>query len=276
MRVEINVLGILEATVEGMSIVPTARKQRQLLAVLALNAGHIVTTSALIEELWDNTEPRCALGVLQTYVLKLRRVIMRALHESGQGSAATDVLVTEHNGYRLNVPDASVDAHRYELLSAGGRAAVDAGDHVAAARNLGLALDLWRGPAFVDIPVGPLVRIGALSLEENRLSDMYLRIGADLRLGKHHQLLGELATICARHPWLENFHEQFMVALCRSGQQWRALEVFRRLRATLVNHLGIEPSPCLQQLHQAILAGESVGADPASVSEDRVPVGLAR
>lgn len=276
MRIEINVLGILEATVEGRSIVPTARKQRQLLAVLALNAGHIVTTSALIEELWDNMEPRCALGILQTYILKLRRGIMHALAESGQGSAATDILVTEHNGYLLSVPDDSVDAHRYAQLSASGRGAVDAGDHAAAASALGMALDLWRGPAFVDIPPGPLVRIGALSLEENRLSDLYLRIDADLRLGKHHQLLGELATVCARHQWLENFHEQFMVALYRSGQQWRALEVYRRLRTTLVSHLGIEPSPCLQQLHQAILTGEPIGGDNTFVPDRRVPVGLAR
>jgi SARP family transcriptional regulator, regulator of embCAB operon len=276
MRIEINVLGILEATVEGRSIVPTARKQRQLLAVLALNAGHIVTTSALIEELWDSMEPRCALGILQTYVLKLRRGIMHALAENGQGSAATDILVTEHNGYLLNVPNDAVDARRYDQLSVLGRGAVDAGDHPAAARTLGMALDLWRGPAFVDIPPGPLVRIGALRLEENRLSDLYLRIEADLRLGKHHQLLGELATICARHQWLENFHELFMVALCRSGQQWRALEIYRQLRTTLVSHLGIDPSPQLQQLHQAILTGEPVGADTTFAVERRVPVGLAR
>jgi len=96
-----------------------------------------------------------------------------------------------------------------------------------------------------------------LRLDENRLGDLHLRIEADLKLGRHHQLLGELATLCVRHPMLENFCVQHMIALYRSGRQSQALAAYRRLRGEMVEQLGVEPSPRVRHLHHAILTGQA-------------------
>ncbi|WP_260191131.1 AfsR/SARP family transcriptional regulator [Actinophytocola gossypii] len=244
----------------GESIVPTASKPSQLLAMFALNAGRVVSTTALTEEIWEYKPPRSGVPTLHTYILKLRRKLQHAL--AGEGSIdSKDILITRRSGYLLNVAPESVDAFRYEQLSATGRDAVNAGDHETASRALGEALRLWRGPALADVPTGPQLAIEAMRLEETRLGDLHLRIEADLRLGRHHQLLGELAMLCARHPLLENFCTQHMVALYRSGRQSQALEAYRRLRTAMVEQLGVEPSARVRQVHHAVLTGHAVMDD---------------
>jgi DNA-binding SARP family transcriptional activator len=261
MRVEIKVLGPLEVSIGGISIVPTASKPSQLLAMLALNAGHVVTLEALTDEIWDYQPPRSGVPTLHTYVLKLRRKLQDAL-VGEKDVTSKDILITRRSGYLLNLEPSDVDAVRYDRLSAAGRGAVNDSDHERASRTLGEALRLWRGAALVDVPTGPQLTIEATRLEENRLGDLHLRIEADLRLGRHHQLLGELATLCARHPMLENFCTQHMVALYRSGRQSQALEAYRRLRASMVDQLGVEPSPRVRQLHHGILTEQPVIDDP--------------
>jgi len=264
MRIEIKVLGPLEVSVGGVSIVPTASKPSQLLAMFALNAGRVVTLTALTEEIWDYEPPRSGVPTLHTYILKLRRKLQHAL--TGEGELTSkDILITRRSGYLLNVRPEEVDAYRYEQLSAVGRQAVNKGDHETASRTLGEALRLWRGPALADVPTGPQLAIEAMRLEENRLGDLHLRIDADLRLGRHHQLLGELATLCARHPLLENFCVQHMIALYRSGRQSQALDAYRRLRAVMVEQLGVEPSARVRQVHHAVLTGHAVMEDPGFV-----------
>jgi DNA-binding SARP family transcriptional activator len=262
MRIEINVLGPLEVDVGGVSIVPTASKPSQLLAILALNAGRVVTVNALTEEIWASNPPRSVVPTLHTYILKLRRNLDMAL--AGHGDLTSkDILITRRAGYLLNVEPTAVDAMRYERLSTAGRQAVNEGDHERASRTLADALHLWRGPALSDVPVGPQLAVEALRLDENRLGDLHLRIEADLKLGRHHQLLGELATLCVRHPMLENFCVQHMIALYRSGRQSQALAAYRRLRGEMVEQLGVEPSPRVRQLHHAILTGQAAVEESA-------------
>ncbi len=264
MRVEIKVLGPLEVSVAGNSIVPTASKPSQLLAMLALNAGKVVTVNALTEEIWECHPPRSGIPTLQTYVLKLRRKLSQALAKT-DGVSSKDVLITRRAGYLLDVEPDDVDAVKYNRLSDLGRAAVNDGDQLKASEALSEALDQWRGPALSDVTAGPQLGIEKMRLEENRLGDLHLRIEADLCLGRHHQLLGELATLCARHPLMENFCAQHMVALYRAGRQCQALEAYRRLRSTMVDQLAVEPSPRMQQLHTAILDGTTQVADPNHV-----------
>lgn len=262
MRIEINVLGPLEVNVDGVSVVPTASKPSQLLATLALNAGRVVTVNTLTDEIWASRPPRSEVATLHTYILKLRRHLETALADEGVGMCAKDILITRRAGYLLAAEPTAVDAMRYEELSAAGRQAVNDGDHEGASRLLAEALRLWRGPALADLPIGPQLAIEALRLDENRLSDLHLRIEADLKLGRHHQLLGELATLCARHPMLENFCMQHMIALYRCGRQSHALAAYRRLRTEMVEHLGVEPSPRVRQLHHAILTDQLSVEDP--------------
>lgn len=268
MRIDLQLLGSLDATVSGRSFVPTAAKQRQLLAVLALNAGRSISTPVLVEELWDLLPPRSATSTLHTYIGKLRNTLERALGDR-------DLLATEGNSYRLNVPRDWVDCWRYEDLAAAGRLAADAGDFPAAARHLATALAQWHGAALADVQRGPHLTIEAVRLEQCRLGDLELRIEADLRLGRHRALLGELAGLCAQYSMSESLCAQYMLALHRAGHQWRALEVYQRLRATMVEQLGLEPAAAARHLQRAILSGDPGIDDPGFVPGQRVAVAVA-
>src|ERR1700754_921081 len=274
MRAEINVLGTLDVVLNGVCVVPTAGKPRQLLAMLAINAGKVVRTSTLMEELWDTRMPRSATSTLQTYVLHVRKQIRQAL-SADEEDVSRELLATTHTGYVLQVEPESVDAVRYTALSAAGRTAGHSGDYEAADRLLAAALDLWRGPVLVDVSAGPQLEIEAMRLAESRLTDLTLRIDVGLFLGRHHQLLGDLAALCARHPYMENFHAQHMLALYRSGRPAQALEAYQGLSAAIHQQFGVDPSPRLRRLHQAMLEGGALLDDPGFMVNDWTPDAIA-
>ncbi|OIK06004.1 AfsR/SARP family transcriptional regulator [Streptomyces monashensis] len=254
---QIQVLGPLSADVNGVSIVPTAGKPRQILALLAFHPGRVVPVPTLMEEIWGTSMPRSAMTTLQTYILQLRRRLGTAMGPDAPGTAK-EVLATRHGGYLLQVQPESVDVHRYEQLVAAGQAAFEEGADEQAAHLFRSALAMWQGTSLVDVRVGPILEIEVMRLEESRLVTVERRIDADLRLGRHTEVIAELADLIARHPHHEGLHSQAMVALYRSGRQASALDVYRRMRIRLVEELGVEPSPQLQRLHQAMLA-----VDPA-------------
>jgi DNA-binding SARP family transcriptional activator len=255
--VEINVLGPLTALERGVSIVPSAAKPRQLLALFALHVNRVVTTSTLMEEIWGEEIPRSAATTLQTYILQLRRKIDAALEDDPTRSAK-DVLMTQYGGYVLNVPSGRLDYQDFDQLVAKGRRALEAGDERGASDLLGHALGLWSGPALVDVRVGTVLELEVLRMEESRMAALERRIEADLWLGRHDKLIPELQVMVARHPLHENFCAQLMIALHRAGSSWRALEAYQRIRGNLVRNLGIEPSQKLQDIQQAVLNGKMV------------------
>jgi DNA-binding SARP family transcriptional activator len=254
---EIKVLGPLTARENGVSVVPTAAKPRQILSLLALQSDRVVPVATLMEEIWGEDIPRSAATTLQTYILQLRRKIAAAI-DGDPSRQAKDVLVTQHGGYLLQVQPGQVDAHEFSQLAASGRAAHEAGDHYAASELLGRALTMWQGSALVDVRIGTVLELEVLRMEEDRMAALERRIDADLVIGRHTEIVPELRVLVARHPMHENFCAQLMTALHRSGGAWRALEAYQRLRVTLVEELGLEPSARLQRLHQAVLS-----ADPA-------------
>ncbi|MFP3991474.1 AfsR/SARP family transcriptional regulator [Streptomyces sp. E11-3] len=252
---EIKILGPLAARENGISVLPTAAKPRQILALLALQADHVVTVPTLMDEIWGEKIPRSAATTLQTYILQLRRKIAAAL-DGDPGREAKDVLVTQHGGYLLQVQPGQVDVQEFEQLAASGRHAHEVGDHGVASELLGKALGMWDGRALVDVNVGSVLELEVLRLEEDRMASLELRIDSDLKLGRHSELVPELRVLSAKHPMHENFCAQLMTALHRSGSAWRALEAYQRLRGSLVDELGLEPSPRLQRLHQAVLSAD--------------------
>lgn len=252
--VDIQVLGALGVREGGVSITPTAPKARQVLALLALHADQVVPVSALVEELWADSPPRSARTTLQTYVLQLRELITAALAQhTGGPVCAKDVLVTCPGGYRLNTGGGTSDVREFERLAGLGYRAMDAGDHPRAARLLREALGLWSGAPFADVQSGSQLETESRRLEESRLCALDQRIEADLRLGRHRELLAELTVLVSRYRTHENLHAQFMLALQRSGRRSEALDAYRRLRTTLVHELGIEPSVALRRLQRSIL-----------------------
>ncbi len=248
---QIEVLGPLEVRLDGRPVLATAAKPRQVLALLALNAGTVVPVPTLIEELWGQEPPRSAMSTLQTYVLQLRKLFDGA--STGGDGTGKDVLRTRFGGYVLDVARDQVDAGRHDRLVTAGERAFDARDHEACGRLLGTAAALWRGRPLVDVRLGTHLTVEATRLEESRLSALETRIDADLHLGRHHSLLSELAVLRARHPMHENLCALHMVALYRAGRQWQALEAYATLRKVLADELGVEPSGRLRQLQKRIL-----------------------
>ncbi|MDJ1133951.1 AfsR/SARP family transcriptional regulator [Streptomyces iconiensis] len=270
----IRVLGTLHAETAGVSVVPSAAKPRQILALLALNSRHIVPVPDLMEEVWGANPPRSAPTTLQTYILQLRRRLRTALGESAGDDprrlSDKDILATRHAGYQLEAAESDVDALDFERLTRAGHSAFETGDMAKASRLLTDALALWRGPALADLPHGKHLAIEVTRLEESRLGAMERRIAADLRLGRHREVLGELCALRGRYPLYENLHALLMIAFYQDGRSSDALIAFKRLRGILVEELGLEPSPRLDRLHQSILRGEdalSAWSDPAGAGE---------
>ncbi|MET9774596.1 AfsR/SARP family transcriptional regulator [Streptomyces sp. NPDC006367] len=251
---DIEVLGALSVREHGVSITPTAPKPRRVLALLALHADRVVPVSSLIEELWGDEPPRSARTTLQTYVLQLRDLIGEALAKAGEGAVtAKDILVTLPGGYRLETRGGRVDFREFEQQADAGYRAMDAEDFTAAARRLREALSLWTGSALADVTAGNRIGLEVERLEEARLCALDRRIEADLRLGRHRELLSELTVLVSRHRMHESLHGQFMLALHRSGRRGEALNVYQRLRTTLVRELGLEPSATISRLQRSIL-----------------------
>lgn len=255
----IGLLGPLSLRLHETPVTASAPKQRQVLALLALNAGRVVTVPTLIEEVWGDHPPRSYATTLQTYILHLRNALATA---SSGNPGVRQMLSTRHCGYLLEEDACQTDVEEFDRRVRAGRSAAEAGDYRFASDELNRALQLWRGPALVDVRMGRVLEIEAASLEEGRLGALERRIEADLALGRHADLLGELTLVAARNPMNENLCAFLMTALYRAGHVGRSLQAFHRLRSVLNHELGIEPCPRLQNLQAAILSG-----DPALEAE---------
>ncbi|NEA65628.1 AfsR/SARP family transcriptional regulator [Streptomyces sp. SID12488] len=262
---EVRVLGPFVAQLDHTSVVPSAAKPRQVLALLALHAGQVVTVSTLLDELWGDAPPRTAPATLQTYITQLRRRLGTALGPTAV-RGPKDVLCTRYGGYALDVTEAD-DATEFHRLSTAGQAALRRGAAREASALLHQALALWRGPALADVQIGRALQVETVRLEETRLGALDARIEADILLGRHAALLGELTALAAQHPLHETVHAQLMLSLYRCGRPSHALGVYQRLRQCLVRELGLEPSTRLRRLHQAILRADPLleSPDPATV-----------
>ncbi|MEU0074321.1 AfsR/SARP family transcriptional regulator [Streptomyces sp. NPDC006332] len=260
---QIRTLGPLVAQENRVSLVPSASKPRQVLSLLALNANRIISVGTLTEEIWGDNPPRSSATTLQTYVFQLRRNLDAAL---GHGQTAKDILVTQHNGYLLRAQPGEIDVHEFELLSGKARSAAAAGDDAAAADLFTQSLSLWNGPPLVDVQAGRILEPEVMRLAEARIAAVEGRLTARLRMGRHAELLSELTDLTMKYPMHENLCAQFMIALHRSGRAWNALEAYQKLRDTMIEELGLEPSARLRRLHQAVLAGDPL-LDPPEVAD---------
>src|SRR6266511_3515237 len=227
---EFRILGPLEVVEEGREVALGGARQRALLAILLTRVNEVVSTDRLIDELWGEAAPRTALNTLQFYVSQLRKAL------------GADRIVTRPPGYTIRVGPGELDLERFErLLEQGG------------SERLREALDLWRGPALADFSYERFAQAEITRLEELRLAALEERIEADLAVGRHAQLAGELEALIVEHPLRERLRAQRMLALYRSGRQAEALDAYQEARRTLVEELGIEPGPVLQQLEKAML-----------------------
>ena len=234
---EFLILGPVHARGDGVPLELGGPRQRSVLAVLLLHAGEVVPATTLIYDIWGETPPETAANLLQGYVSDLRKALGR------------HTIVTRGPGYALDIEPAALDLHRFERLVA----EADGAEPAVAAERLREALGIWRGRAFADLADAPFARDARRRLEELRLAALERRVDADLALGRHAELTGELQQLVAEHPLRERFRALLMLALYRCGRQAEALEAYQAARRTLVEQLGIEPVPALGRLQESIL-----------------------
>jgi DNA-binding SARP family transcriptional activator len=248
---DFRILGPLQVTEGGRTIPVSAPKQRVVLASLLLRPNLVVSAAELIERLWGADPPAGSRTTLQGYVLRLRRTLNVA-----------GVIGTEPSGYLLRVRPDQIDLCRFEALLAAADQAAAEGDTGAEADQLRDALALWRGVPLADIESDSLRRDEGPRLAERWAVTLERRIDADLRLGRHLDLIPELAALVAAHPLREGLHAQRMLTLYRAGRRAEALAAYREARKVLVAELGIEPGARLRDLERAILLGDDLGPEP--------------
>ena len=250
---EVRILGPLEVVADGHAVALGGSKQRSVLALLILHANQVVSRDRLVEELWGSSPPKTVDKVLQGCISRLRKALEPEISSADQAR----LLVTRPPGYVLELEAEALDLRRFERARADARAAAARGNYAQASAALRAGLALWRGPPLGDLAYEPFAQPEIARLENLRLAALEERLDADLALGRHAAVIGELESLVSAFPLYERFHAQLMLALYRSGRQADALQSYRDARRRLVDELGIEPSPELTRLEQAILRQDS-------------------
>ena len=242
---QFRILGPLEVDDGGHLLDLGRPKQRALLAVLLVHANSVVSVDKLVDDLWAGSPPDDAPAALQVQVSRLRKVLAE-----GGGGATVE---SRRPGYALRVRPGELDAGRFESLVTEACQYLAGGSAARALELLDEALGLWRGPALADFAEQPFAMAEAVRLEELRLAAQEERVEAELALGRHATLVGPLRRLAGEHPLRERLWAQLMVALYRCGRQAEALRTYRELRRHLGDELGIDPSPTLKHIEEAVL-----------------------
>ena len=254
MPLEFRILGPLEVVdPSGAPVRLGGPRQRAVLAILLLSANRVVSIDRLADDLYGGEPPATAVTQVQRQVSDLRKLLGPAIQ-------------TRPPGYLVRAGQETLDLHRFEQLAEDAGSALARGAPERAAGCLREALALWRGPPLADLAYEPFAAAPIARLEELRLACVEQRIEAELGLGEHRRLVAELEELAGERPTHERFTAQLMTALYRSGRQDEALAAYRSLRRALVETFGIEPTPELSRLEQAVLSQDPSLEGPAPVT----------
>jgi DNA-binding SARP family transcriptional activator len=257
-RIGFKVLGPVRFGGEGRPVSGGGVRMRTLLAVLLVKSGETVTKDQFYEELWGTQVPAAAENALQALIARLRRQLREAFGVSYVGAR----LLTRPGGYQLNIDPEDLDASLFGQLVARSRRLAGV-DSVGCLDVLNEALSLWKGRPLQDIQGGPICRGAVLEYEEKWMCAVEEKIRLEIALGNSAQAISELKKLVFLHPWREVFTDLLMVSLYRAGRQAEAIAVYNSARARLVQELGMEPSPLLQERIRAILNQDPTLAVPA-------------
>ncbi len=249
MALEFRILGPLEVLADERPLVIGGKRQRGVLAALLLEARRVIPTDRLVSDLWGESPPKTAATSLHNLVSQLRKEL------------GPETLVTQAPGYVLQVRSDQIDAHRFEQMLKSARRA----EPEKRRALLQDALALWRGPPLAEFAFDDFAQAEIRRLDELRLVALESRIDADLDLGRHGDVVGELEALVAQHPLRETFRRQLMLALYRSGRQVEALDVYQDARTRFVEELGVEPGPELGRMQAEILRHEAGLATPGTM-----------
>ena len=259
---QVRLFGELEAEHAGVPVPVRGTKQRALLALLALRPGQPVSADRLIDVLWGDGQAANPANALQAQIGQLRRTL-----------GATAIVTTEA-GYALDAGPDDVNVVRFEQLAAQGRHLFEEGETALASTTLSEALRMRRGEPLADFTYAGFFDAERTRFDELILTAIETRVEADLVLGRHGELVGELEALCRAHPLRERLWELLMLALYRAGRQAEALRAYTEARDRLVDELGIDPGPALRELEARILAQDPslAAAGPAGLAAVPTPM----
>src|SRR5262245_7170764 len=236
----ISLLGGVSATVRGRPVDLGGPKQRAVLALLALDAGRVVSVDRLVEGLWGDRPPEQASVSVRSYASNLRRIL--------------DVPIENRRpGYVLDVDPSDVDVHQFEQLVDTGKEELRAGSAAAAAATLREALSLWNGPPLHDVADGLDVADVVARLEDRHVEAIEALAEARLELEAGGELVTDLTAAVAANPYRERMHALHARALYRAGRQVEALRSIDEARRVLREEIGVDPGPELRAVEAAIL-----------------------
>lgn len=246
-----GLLGPLHAQIAGRAVPLNGPRQTKMLAALLIDANSIVAMERLVAVMWDTNAPATAVRQVQDAVSGLRRNLVVC-------GAPGSLISTRRSGYEIHLARDQLDLLEF-----------DHERHLAEQRSapfetalaLRRALACWRGSALVDTP-SQVLEIDAARLNEKRAATHKQCLAIELDLGRHREVIDELTVLLREHPYDEQIAEHLMVALYRCGRQGEALQAYERLRRTLADELGVDPTPPLQALHQRILTADPALAAP--------------
>jgi predicted ATPase/DNA-binding SARP family transcriptional activator len=270
--VTVRLLGLLDVTgPDGVLRLPGAR-QRAIVALLALRAPRVVSRPQLVDGLWGTKPPPTAVKTLHSHIARIRR----ALAAIGLG----EVLVTREPGYALALPPGCLDLAAFTERVTAGRRASQAGHLTTAVAELRAGLALWRGEPLADCPVDDWGQAEVARLTETMTGAAEALAEAELALGEHGAVTGELERLVVSHPLRERLWELLIIAHHRGGHPAEALRAYRRARTVLIDDLGVEPGPRLRGLEVALLAGDAEldlpsarrSPPPTAIPPDPAPV----
>ena len=263
---QFGLLGAFRVERDGREADLGPRLQRNLLAILVVDAGHVVPVDRLIDLLWRDEPPAAAIASVQAYVSQLRRV----LEPDRPARAPARVLVTQDPGYVLRIAGDQVDALRFQQLVRRAHNDLADGQPAAASTRLEDAFALWHGDPLAEFADEPWAVPAVTRLTEAHDLATEDRIGAWLALGRHAEAVAELEAMVAARPLRERRWGQLIVATYRCGRQADALRAYQRCRTVLAGELGLEPGPGLRRLEAAVLAQDaSLDWHPAAAAEVR-------
>ena len=256
-QVEYRILGRTEVLQGGTPLGIIAPRHRKLLAALLVHADDVVPADRLIENLWGHDVPRSAPAILHVRISELRGALR------GGGASDTAGIVTRGSGYSLVLGPDDLDARSFERLSTAGHSALRQGDNLGASTRLAEALAMWRGRPLDDVADEDFAQVEIARLDALHLQALEDNIDVELSLGRHAEVVAQLLGLVAEHPLQERFWCQLMLAQYRAGRQADALASFAQARDHLVDQLGLEPGPELQEMHSAVLRQDRSLSSPA-------------
>jgi DNA-binding SARP family transcriptional activator/tetratricopeptide (TPR) repeat protein len=248
------ILGPIRVLDGDRDITPSRAKLKALLTVLLLDRNEVVPSDRLVEALWGESPPATALTALHGHVSALRKLL------------GPERIETHPPGYRMRIQSGELDVATFQSLVTEARLQQDSETRV---QRLKEALGQWRGDPLADFRYEAFAQGEITRLAEMRRAALEDRIDADLELGRHHELVGELESLVLEHPLRERLRAQLMLALYRCGRGAEALHVFQEGRKELASELGIDPGPALRVLQDQILTqNASLDIEPPEEADE--------